>query len=385
VHLLRYPAGAPSAGRAGLQTLGVAALLLSLFCATAAYGGRQFVDIARQLRCNYDLAEVRRMMAFLTADAQPGDIVFTDDWDIFPLYFYHNTHNHYIVGLDPKFTHERRPDLWERYVKISRGQTPTRANVRLVAADGTLHFEQLDVALEDIRSEFGARYVITDRDHRALAAKLSRAPELAELVYPCRQYHACRDATFLVFRIRTVEESARYVKQPPQADEQGRLYLSQLNPSRVEQGWGELALDAAVDNPRLRLRGHVYHRGLGTHAPSTLLFDVPAEFDEFVATLGVDDQTNGEGSVIASVLLDGVLTYRTPILTGTSEPVTIQLPLNGARQIALRAEPTEDGNRFDHVDWADAHFVRQRQPAPAGEMPTTEATLAEQIRRQVQP
>jgi hypothetical protein len=348
------PAGfALTAGR-GLATLAVG---LGLFGGTVAVGAAQFQNIGRDSRCKYDLADVRQLMNYLQAHSQPGDVVFTDDWDIFPVFFYHNTHNRYIVGLDPKFTHERRPDLWERYVKITRGQVPTQSHVRMVAAGEAPTEQQLDISLADIRTAFGAQYVITDRDHKALARKLSRTPELAELVYPCPTYEACHNAPYLLFRIRGADEPA-VVRHPPEPDAHGRLHLTQLEPETAEQGWGNLIYNASVENNPLRMRDQRYTGGIGTHAPSKLVFEIPDGYDAFEAHVGVDDETNGDGSIIAVVHLDGRQVYESPVLTGLSEPVSVHIPLDGAHQITLHASDAGDGNRFDHVNWCNAHFIK---------------------------
>jgi hypothetical protein len=158
-------------------------------------------EIRRTSQCDYDLSAIRAAMDFLQEQSQPGEVVFTDDWDIFPVYFYYNSHNHYVVGLDPKFTHARRPDLWERYVKITRGQTPSDVQVETRDAQGRPLIEKLHVSLADIRDHFGADYVVTDRDHRPLAEKLAAAKDFAELIYPSTSYAKSRDAAYLVFRI----------------------------------------------------------------------------------------------------------------------------------------------------------------------------------------
>jgi hypothetical protein len=75
--------------------------------------------------------------------------------------------------------------------------------------------------------------------------------------------------------------------------------------------------------------------------------------------VGINRSTKGAGSVRVSVALDDAEpVYASPLLTGTSETVSVRIPLNGAKRILLQADPTPDGNRFDHVDWAGARFVR---------------------------
>jgi hypothetical protein len=325
---------------------------LVLPAATLAVGGRSLASASRQLECYYDLDEIRSMMTFLQADSEPGDIVFTDDWDVFPLFFYFNRHNHYIVGLDPMFTYEREPDLWNRYVKISRGQVPS--TIRLVGA--TDDAARATVAVEDIREHFGARYVIADHDHRALANVLLDAPHLAQLVYPSPDPDVVRSAPYVVFRIlRPTEEEG--TTPTPEGDRTSPLFLSDLRPASVSQGWGDLASDRTVDGNGIRLGGRGFTRGVGTHAPSRIRYEIPSGYEWFEAVVGVDDETDGQGSIVVSVVLDGRTVYQSPRLTGGQPPATVRVPLEGARQIQIEASPTPDGQRYDHVSWAEARLV----------------------------
>lgn len=319
--------------------------------------------IQRSVRCEYDLPAIREMMAFIREHSQPGDVIFTDDWDIFPIFFYHNWHNHYVVGLDPKFTHERRPDLWERYVRVTRGNVPSTGTVRIRDSDGSWVNQQVDAELQDIREHFGARWVICDRDHAALARLLHESRGLAELVYPSRNFARARRAPFMVFRIRQPGEAV--ATQPAsdalgaiESDPNGILYLSRLEPVSVEQGWGELQLDAAVEGGPLMLGRTRFLQGLGTHAPSRIEYRLPPGYEAFEATAGVDASQREGGSVILSVTLDGREAYRSPVLTASSPPVQIRIPLNGAQRLVLMADPTADGRRFDHVNWAGARLVK---------------------------
>jgi hypothetical protein len=188
-------------GKAGrvrrVAAAALAAGVVAIVCTTPVWR-----VIRRSAECKYDLPAIRQAMTFLKEHSEPGDVVFTDDWDIFPVYFYHNAHNHYIVGMDPKFTHARDPVLWERYVKISRGQVPADKSVTVRDDAGSERTQTIHVALEDIRDYFGAKYVITDRDHRLLSTRLAARKDLAELVYPSDSFQESRDKPYLIFRIR---------------------------------------------------------------------------------------------------------------------------------------------------------------------------------------
>lgn len=169
---------------AGLRrSLGVLTLALVVLGVVVVPAGAMFGHLQNKTKSLYDLAPLRAVMAVLETRSRAGAIVFTDDWDIFPVYFYLNHRNHYVTGLDPKFSHEKDPVLWERYVRITRGQTPTTRTVNVIS-DGTVKRTKIDISLRDIRDHFGAEFVIVDRDHRPLARKLDRASDFARRIFP---------------------------------------------------------------------------------------------------------------------------------------------------------------------------------------------------------
>lgn len=342
-------------GHEGLgRSAGVLLLTFVLSATTIGMAAPRYQSVVDALRCNFDLAAIRGATDFLKQHSQPGDIVFTDDWDVFPVMFYHNRVNYYCVGLDPEFTNRRRPDLWSRYVKVTRAETP--GTITIPAKSPSDKPRSAPVRMSDIREHFNARWVTCDRDHRKLALALVNAPELAELVFPCKEYDQCSNEPYLVFRIRDASEPAPAASRP-KPDTEGRISLSKLRPTTVQQGYGDLGFDRTVDGQGMNMRGKRYMSGLGTHAPSTLIFEIPGGAAWFEASVGIDDETNGQGSVIASVLLDGREVYESPVLKGNMEPVVLRLPLHDAKQIMLRANATRDGQRFDHMNWADARFV----------------------------
>jgi len=51
-------------------------------------------------------------------------------------------------------------------------------SVRMPDESGEVVDVQLHIRLEDIRDHFGAKFVITDQDHKTLAAKLTAAEDL---------------------------------------------------------------------------------------------------------------------------------------------------------------------------------------------------------------
>jgi len=60
---------------------------------------------------------------WLKNNTPPRSIVFHSDWDEWPALFYNNTHNYYIIGLDPTFMENYSPRLHKLYIDITMGTT----------------------------------------------------------------------------------------------------------------------------------------------------------------------------------------------------------------------------------------------------------------------
>lgn len=89
-------------------------------------------------------------------------MVFQTDWDDFPYLFYHNTHNVYLVGLDPTYLEIADKALWDEWVDITQGRVETPSSV--------------------IRSRFNASYIVSDTNHENFNEMAYADPGL-ELVY----------------------------------------------------------------------------------------------------------------------------------------------------------------------------------------------------------
>lgn len=131
-----------------------------------------------ELRVKHNHAAIEQAMAFLQSHSEPGSLVFTDDWDVFPVLFYYNIYNHYIVGLDPVFTSKPYPTLWERYRIITRGQSPRDL------PHAMNNEKNPRVTLADIGREFAASYVFVADDHPDFYKQLTTDSAQFERIYP---------------------------------------------------------------------------------------------------------------------------------------------------------------------------------------------------------
>ncbi|MBP6942459.1 MAG: hypothetical protein KBB55_00235 [Candidatus Buchananbacteria bacterium] len=59
---------------------------------------------------------------YLKNHSQPGDIVFHSDWDDFPLLWYHNDSNRYIIGLDPTFLFAQNSQQYQDWLALTKGE-----------------------------------------------------------------------------------------------------------------------------------------------------------------------------------------------------------------------------------------------------------------------
>ncbi|MCH8964601.1 MAG: hypothetical protein IIB58_06540 [Planctomycetes bacterium] len=139
------------------------------------------------VRCKFDIRSIKKAMAFLEENTRLHSLVFADDWDEFPMYFYYNHHNDYVCGLDPQFTNSIDPVLWKRFCVITQGKSPRTSTVKVRVREGLgsgVLRQAFRVQISDIKTEFGADYVLVDKDHQSFYRKLKAEPDLFEHVYP---------------------------------------------------------------------------------------------------------------------------------------------------------------------------------------------------------
>ncbi|MFG2820000.1 beta-galactosidase [Kitasatospora sp. NPDC048365] len=149
----------------------------------------------------------------------------------------------------------------------------------------------------------------------------------------------------------TDTHTVRHLTAPTATTDVSRLpFLGSTN------GWGGgVKLDRSNDNKTLTIGGTTYSRGVGTNAKSTVSLYVGGHCTRFTATVGVDDEVGGSGSVTYTVRADGADLTTTPVLRGSdSTATTIDIPVPaGTTVLELVAGDGGDGNTSDHADWAD--------------------------------
>lgn len=140
-------------------------------------------------------------------------------------------------------------------------------------------------------------------------------------------------------------------------------YASDLDWVTGENGWGPVERDysngaRAVPDPDrkiISIRGTQYPKGLGTHAPARIVYDLDQQCTQVLGYVGIDDSQSGKGRVDFVVTVDGAEEFRMA-RTGSDPAGRLNLDVRGAESIEFRAETGPEGNGNDHADWADLRF-----------------------------
>jgi hypothetical protein len=150
---------------------------LTLAIVVLAGGWITFKDTRISLRTSKSYLSFAGASAWLTGNTLVGERVFQTDWDDFPRLFFYNTHNTYLVGLDPTYLSLQNPTLYDQWVAITRGKVAFPS--------------------ESIVGDFGAHFVLTDLQHGDFLDQAALDPLLVE-VY--------RNYDVVVFKVDTLAE-----------------------------------------------------------------------------------------------------------------------------------------------------------------------------------
>jgi len=153
----------------------------------------------------------------------------------------------------------------------------------------------------------------------------------------------------------------------PLPEGEGGSWLSDLPWEKASAGWtankdGVPRRDKDVEDKPLRLGGgRAYRKGIGTHAPSEIVYKLDRAYARFLAEVGAAEEG---GSVVFQVYADGKLLFDSGVLRGLREVKPIDLPVAGVRLLRLVVTDASDGITADMANWAGARVLKVAQPQP---------------------
>lgn len=147
----------------------------------------------------------------------------------------------------------------------------------------------------------------------------------------------------MISTFNTLAETAYKLKD-------GESFVYDLPLVSQRQGYGSTHIGKSVDGNPLTLDGNIYVAGIGVHAPSQHVYELPENATRFTAFCGVDDES-GNGSLECIVKLDNRELWRSGRLEGRSRAL-VDVDIRGGRRLYLITDELGSKN-FDHVDWVN--------------------------------
>jgi len=115
--------------------------------------------------------------------------------------------------------------------------------------------------------------------------------------------------------------------------------------------------DRNVLGGRMRCAGKMHLRGVGMHTAARISYVPPENARAFQASLGIDDVTEGLGSVRFRVFVDGSQKYVSPTVRGQEAPVPVSVDVKGASRVDLVVDFADRADVQDIANWLDARFI----------------------------
>lgn len=136
-------------------------------------------------------------------------------------------------------------------------------------------------------------------------------------------------------------------------------YISDLAWASATAGWGTVQKDQSVLGNPITLQGVTYAKGIGTHAPSQIVYNLAGQYTHFLSDIGIDGEEAGRtGAADFQVIGDGKVLYDSGILTSSSPIMSIDVNVTGEQQLTLVVTTGVPGTiDYDHADWAGARLT----------------------------
>ena len=162
----------------------LAPALVLFFCVAIIYSSfLNILGVTSQMKQTQPYDAYKQAAQWLEENTSQGSIVFHSDWDNFPMLFFWNHHNHYIIGMDPTFMYvydQKKYWLWENITQKG------------IVCDGPLQdsiltdkysLKESKIIHDTIVRDFNSRYIFIDDHHEKFKKRLDQAPEFFEKTY----------------------------------------------------------------------------------------------------------------------------------------------------------------------------------------------------------
>lgn len=145
-------------------------------------------------------------------------------------------------------------------------------------------------------------------------------------------------------------------KRPRPVERINGAFLDTLAPQSATAGWGTVRMNQSVWEKPITIGGKIYPRGIGTHAPSRIVYPLDKQYKRFQAEAGADGAT--APTVTFEVWVDGTKRWESGLMTRDMPARFVNLDVSGAASLELVVGDGGNGLGADHADWAEARLLR---------------------------
>lgn len=188
--------------RAGFGKLALVPVLIGLYLGGlfVLFMARDLLAVRAAYREGIPWSRLARASTWLTQNTRKDSVIVQSDFNEFPMLFYNDDRNRYILGLDPAFFYRKSPEKYRIWSEIVAGRTPSREESSLVAAGGessseralgshrtafqspTPHGPDPPSVGEIIENVFDSGTVLISKEHAAMKSLVAADPS-AVLAY----------------------------------------------------------------------------------------------------------------------------------------------------------------------------------------------------------
>lgn len=134
------------------------------------------------------------------------------------------------------------------------------------------------------------------------------------------------------------------------------VWLDQLDLRYVVCGYGETRARRTTYNHELVIVDQKYERGLGWHAPGSIVMRLPDCGARFYCEFGISDETQEQGHVNFLVYSDGEKLWESGFVTGKDRARVCDLELKNRSNLVIIADEGPEGYGNDHAVLGDARI-----------------------------
>jgi hypothetical protein len=175
-----------------------------------------------------------------------------------------------------------------------------------------------------------------------------------------------RESTFVLCDCRAGENrvSIRYTRpgnassyriEPLAGDD---VPLTRCGAINARQSRGRFLNYSNVAGGPLSIGKTRYEDGIGAHATSFIEYPLNRQFDRFEVTVGIDGSTEGRGSVVFRIFVDGQNKADSGVLNGFTLAKTLTIDkLGKADRLILSVTDAGDGDKHDLANWIDGKLI----------------------------